>query len=38
MQPEDGDNDRKVQNSQFCERVSQVGTCMHLKCLHFLRA
>ncbi|XP_053852388.1 CDK5 regulatory subunit-associated protein 2 isoform X2 [Vidua macroura] len=24
MQPEDGDNDRKVQNSQFCERVSQV--------------
>ncbi|XP_063030366.1 CDK5 regulatory subunit-associated protein 2 isoform X4 [Melospiza melodia melodia] len=24
MQPEDGDNDKKVQNSQFCERVSQV--------------
>uniref|UniRef100_A0A8C3RGL1 CDK5 regulatory subunit-associated protein 2 n=1 Tax=Cyanoderma ruficeps TaxID=181631 RepID=A0A8C3RGL1_9PASS len=24
LQPEDGDNDRKVQNSQFCERVSQV--------------
>ncbi|TRZ14730.1 hypothetical protein HGM15179_012394 [Zosterops borbonicus] len=24
MQLEDGDNDRKVQNSQFCERVSQV--------------
>ncbi|NXD91540.1 CK5P2 protein, partial [Chaetorhynchus papuensis] len=23
MQPEDGDNDRKMQNSQFCERVSQ---------------
>ncbi|XP_027585696.2 CDK5 regulatory subunit-associated protein 2 isoform X1 [Pipra filicauda] len=24
MQTEDGDNDRKMQNSQFCERVSQV--------------
>ncbi|KAM3660154.1 CDK5 regulatory subunit-associated protein 2 isoform 3-T3 [Ammospiza maritima maritima] len=24
MQPEDGDNDKKVQNSQFYERVSQV--------------
>ncbi|XP_074412155.1 CDK5 regulatory subunit-associated protein 2 isoform X3 [Zonotrichia albicollis] len=24
MQPEDGDNDKKVQNSQCCERVSQV--------------
>ncbi|XP_066057098.1 CDK5 regulatory subunit-associated protein 2 isoform X3 [Chamaea fasciata] len=24
VQPEDGDNDRKVQNGQFCERVSQV--------------
>ncbi|XP_032933407.1 CDK5 regulatory subunit-associated protein 2 isoform X2 [Catharus ustulatus] len=24
MQPEDGDKDRKVQSSQFCERVSQV--------------
>ncbi|XP_039576070.1 CDK5 regulatory subunit-associated protein 2 isoform X2 [Passer montanus] len=24
MQPEDGGNDKKVQNSQFCERVSQV--------------
>ncbi|XP_068887627.1 CDK5 regulatory subunit-associated protein 2 isoform X2 [Aphelocoma coerulescens] len=24
MQPEDGDNDRKMQNSQFCERVNQV--------------
>lgn len=25
MQTEDGDNDRKMQNSQFSERVSQVG-------------
>ncbi|XP_050175707.1 CDK5 regulatory subunit-associated protein 2 [Myiozetetes cayanensis] len=24
MQTEDGDNDKKMQNSQFCERVSQV--------------
>ncbi|RMB93479.1 hypothetical protein DUI87_30176 [Hirundo rustica rustica] len=24
VQPEDGDNDRKVQNHQFCDRVSQV--------------
>ncbi|KAF4789107.1 CDK5 regulatory subunit-associated protein 2 isoform X2 [Turdus rufiventris] len=24
IQPEDGDNDRKVQSSQFCERVGQV--------------
>lgn len=27
MQTEDGDNDRKMQNSQFSERVSQVGLC-----------
>lgn len=27
MQPEAGDNDRKMQNSQFSERVSQVGLC-----------
>ncbi|NXY75128.1 CK5P2 protein, partial [Glareola pratincola] len=27
MQNEDGDNDRKMQNSQFSERVSQVGLC-----------
>ncbi|NWZ20085.1 CK5P2 protein, partial [Asarcornis scutulata] len=27
MQTEDGDNDRKMQNSQFYEGVSQVGLC-----------
>lgn len=29
MKPtEDGDSDRKMQNSQFYERDSQVGLCM----------
>lgn len=47
MQPEAGDNDRKMQNSQFSERVSQVGLrsgyimlqyfflCMPVKILSF---
>lgn len=48
MQTEDGDNDRKMQNSQFSEGISQVGLrsgyiivqysflCMPLKILIFL--
>lgn len=35
MQTEDGDNDRRMQNSQFYERVSQVGLWVHYVTLLF---